>query len=151
MASYSRDSFNHWIDTDRNRCNTRCEVLAQEALPGGGWMSVYDGLMIYDAAELDIDHMIPLAEAWRSGAAIWTDQRREDFANDLAHPSTLIAVTASSNRSKGDRDPTGWRPQPSEWCSYAKAWISVKVQWSLRADPAEVQSLERMLRVCPST
>ncbi|MGB3412990.1 MAG: HNH endonuclease family protein [Microthrixaceae bacterium] len=114
-------------------------------------MSVYDGLMVYDASDLDIDHMVPLAEAWRSGASRWTEARRTAFANDLKNPSTLLAVTASSNRSKQDRDPSRWRPQVSEWCSYAHAWISVKVEWSLSADPAEEQSLVEMLRTCPSS
>ncbi len=151
IGPYSRDAFPHWRDEDRNGCDTRCEVLADEKLPGGGWMSVYDGLMVYDESELDIDHMVPLAEAWRSGASRWTEDRRTSFANDLTNPSTLLAVTASSNRGKQDRDPSGWRPQVSEWCSYARAWISVKVEWSLSADPAEAQSLAEMLRACPSS
>lgn len=151
IGPYSRDSFPHWRDEDSNGCDTRCEVLATEKLPSGGWMSVYDGLMVYDASDLDIDHMVPLAEAWRSGASRWTEARRTAFANDLKNPSTLLAVTASSNRSKQDRDPSRWRPQVSEWCSYAHAWISVKVEWSLSADPAEEQSLVEMLRTCPSS
>ena len=45
-----------------------------------------------------------LAEAWRSGAWAWTAAQRMEFANDLDDSRTLLAVTASLNRSKSDRD-----------------------------------------------
>jgi hypothetical protein len=155
-VGYDRDQFVHWIDADHDGCDTRCEVLAQErrtdlpGLSGDGWLSAYDGYSTDDASELDIDHVIPLAEAWDSGAAGWDPARRKDFANDLGEPASLIAVTAASNRSKSDRDPAEWQPSSSEdWCRYAHDWISTKVRWSLAADPAEVAALGNMLNGCP--
>ncbi len=146
--TYLRDLFPHWLDLDSDGCNTRCEVLSAEKLAGGGWMSTYDGLLVYDASDIDIDHLVPLAEAWRSGASEWDAAKRAAFANDLGDPATLAAVTASSNRAKRDGDPASWRPQPSEWCSYARSWVKVKVRWGLTADPGEVQSLQQMLATC---
>jgi hypothetical protein len=83
------------------------------------------------------------------GASGWDAQRREAFANDLGYHGTLVAVSASSNRSKGDRDPAEWKP-PDEgfWCGYANWWTTVKVNWSLTADQAEVDALRSMLDGC---
>lgn len=74
----------------------------------GRWYSVYDQVWIEEPRDVSVDHMVPLANAWRSGASEWTEERREDFANDLAR-GQLIAVTASSNSSKGDSDPSEWK------------------------------------------
>jgi hypothetical protein len=154
-GDYDRDLFDHWIDADSNGCNTRCEVLAAErrtdlpGLPGGGWLSAYDGYSTNDASEFDIDHMVPLAEAWRSGANMWPAERRRDFANDLSSPASLIAVTAATNRSKGDRDPAIWQPpNQSAWCSYVSDWATTKIRWGLTADAAEVRALTNMARGC---
>ncbi len=153
--SYDRDLFDHWIDADSNGCNTRCEVLAAErhaslpGLAGGGWLSAYDGYSTNDASEFDIDHMVPLAEAWRSGASQWSAERRRDYANDLGSPASLIAVTAATNRSKGDRDPAIWQPpNQAAWCSYVSDWASTKLRWGLTADQAEVNALTNMARGC---
>lgn len=149
MNGYNRDLFPHWIDADSNRCHTRCEVLLREALPAGGWLSVYDNVMVHDASDLDIDHVVPLAEAWRSGAADWETDRRAAFANDLDEPWALKAVTASSNRSKSDSDPADWRPKNQDiWCEYAQGWIAVKLKWNLSADTRERDALGQMLESC---
>lgn len=152
---YARERFEHWIDADDDGCTTRCEVLLREfrqdlpAAPQGGWRSVYDGVVTGESSELDVDHTVALAEAWRSGASAWTEERRRDFANDLA-PGALRAVTASVNRSKGDRDPAEWQPPDrSSWCGYASDWVATKVRWELSADPAEFTNLTTMLDGCP--
>lgn len=152
---YDRDLFDHWVDADGDGCDTRCEVLEAErrddlpGLPSGGWLSIYDGYSTPDASELDIDHVVALGEAWRSGAAGWDAARREAFANDLADPQALIAVTAATNRSKGARDPASWQPPAqAAWCEFATAWAATKVRWGLTADQAEVDALRNMLRSC---
>ena len=120
-SGYARAAFKHWIDADKDSCDTRAEVLIEEAivkpkigakckLTGGRWISSYDGKTITNASQLDVDHLVPLAEAWRSGAWGWSAQKRQDFANDLENTKTLVAVTISSNRSKGDKDPSQWMP-----------------------------------------
>ncbi len=116
-TGYKRELFPLWIDADHDGCNTREEVLIAESrsraqvdpygckVVAGDWYSLYDGLTFTDPAELDIDHMVPLAEAWDSGASSWDTARRQAYANDLDHPQALRAVSAAANRSKGDLDP----------------------------------------------
>ena len=146
---YDRDLFDHWIDADGNRCNTRCEVLLRQQLPAGGWFSTYDRTHVANSSDLDVDHVVALAEAWRSGANTWDVNRRRDFANDLDEPRALVAVSGSSNRSKSDRDPASWRPlAEDDWCDYAISWMTVKVKWSLRVDPEEFAALQFLTERC---
>jgi Lamin Tail Domain/Protein of unknown function (DUF1524) len=158
-TGYDRSLFPLWIDADHDGCDARHEVLiAESVVPAhvgagcavsGEWHSAYDGVTTTDASSFDIDHVVPLAEAWDSGASGWDPARRRDYANDLDHPETLRAVSAASNRAKGDDDPAAWKPPlRSDWCNYADDWISVKVTWNLTADPAEVNGLRGMLDTC---
>lgn len=149
LPGYDRDLFKHWSDVDRNGCNTRCEVLAAERRPDVGWVSIYDGFVTNDASMIEIDHVVALAEAWRSGAWAWDDARREAFANDLDEPAALIAVSSASNQSKADKDPAEWRPRlEAAWCQWATGWTQVKVKWDLSADVAEVKALRVILSEC---
>ncbi len=157
MAGYSRDRFPHW-SAQGGGCDTREFVLKRDGrdvktdanchVTSGTWVSLYDDRTVTDAATLDVDHMVPLADAWRSGADGWTDATREQFANDLDRPQ-LLAVTASANRAKGDQDPSTWKP-PSHayWCTYAERWIAVKAYWKLAATTAEKTALVEMLATC---
>ena len=156
MTGYSRDLFPHWI-TISGTCNARETVLKRDgsgvAVGGdcnptsGSWFSQYDGVTLSSSSSVDIDHVVPLAEAWRSGANTWATSTRQSFANDLSHPQ-LIAVSASSNRSKGDQDPTTWKPRASYQCTYSRMWIRAKYTWSLRVQSAEKSSLQGMLNSC---
>ena len=151
---YSRDLFRHWIDADKDGCDTRREVLIDEAviaptvvagcdLIGGQWLSLYDDLAFTDPGGLDIDHVVPLAEAWDSGAYGWDAARRQAFANDLGVTWSLIAVSAGSNRSKGDSDPAEWLPPDASYrCQYVADWVAVKARWSLAVDTAEKAAIE---------
>ena len=161
LSGYERSLFKHWIDADKDRCDTRKEVLIQEAvelpklgrgcvLNGGQWISSYDALATNDYSTLDIDHMIPLSEAWRSGAWKWSPAQREAFANDLTDSRVLIAVTASLNRQKGDQDPSTWLP-PENKCTYVSNWIAVKVRYSLTVDPSEANALTSLVAQCNIT
>ena len=161
LSGYERSLFKHWIDADKDRCDTRKEVLIQEAvelpklgrgcvLNGGQWISSYDALATNDYSTLDIDHMIPLSEAWRSGAWRWSPAQREAFANDLTDSRVLIAVTASLNRQKGDQDPSTWLP-PENKCTYVSNWIAVKVRYSLTVDPSEANALTSLVAQCNIT
>lgn len=155
---YERELFGSgWIVADEHGCDTREKVLIDESLTPaqvdavgctvvvGDWLSTYDGYETTDASELDIDHVVPLAEAWSSGASRWDDATRVAFANDVDEPRALIAVTASTNRSKGDRDPADWQPPSQEsWCEYVIDWVTVKLRWALSADEAEVGALRNM-------
>ena len=158
---YSRSLFRHWIDADKNGCNTRYEVLIAEAttkpkvgagcyLSGGKWNSPYDAKVFTNPTGLDIDHMVPLAEAWRSGAWAWTAAQRMAYANDLDAAETLVAVTASLNRSKGDKDVAHWLP-PKSQCKYIANWISVKSRFDLTVDQLEADFLNTKIGECNIT
>ena len=157
-TGYNRSSFKHWIDADKNGCNTRAEVLIEEAitkpkvgskcaLTGGKWFSAYDGVEVTSASKLDVDHMVPLAEAWRSGAWKWSAAQRQAYANDLDDARALIAVTLSTNRSKGDKDPSLWLPA-KEQCTYTENWIAIKVKYSLTVDAKEATKLNSLVNAC---
>jgi hypothetical protein len=113
----------------------------------GTWYSQFDGVTLTSASQVDIDHQVPLAEAWRSGARSWTTDRRRAFANDLTWPQ-LIAVSASSNRSKGDQDPKYWKPRAAFHCTYSRMWIRVKYRYDLTVDSGEKSALQTMLNTC---
>ncbi len=159
-AGYTRSAFLHWIDADGNGCDTRDEVLIQESRtparigPGcaisGTWRSAYDGKTTTRLASFDIDHVVALKEAWDSGAWAWSPVRRESYANDLGDSRTLRAVSAASNRSKGEKDPAQWLPPLVSFrCTYATEWIAVKTRWSLAVDSSEKAALRRILTGCP--
>ncbi len=158
QTGYDRDLFRHWVDADDDGCDTREEVLIAERrkgkvvgcdVVGGQWRSMYDGIVTTDPRTFDIDHRVPLAEAWGSGAWRWDARTRETYANDLGFASSLLAVTAASNRSKSDRDPTDWMPPlASQRCTYAKSWIAVKFRWRLAVDTSEKSTLRRLLAGC---
>ncbi|MFJ8697601.1 HNH endonuclease family protein [Streptomyces roseolilacinus] len=161
---YSRTAFKHWNSgaNAADGCSTRNEVLLAEAvirpvvlagckLEGGQWHSYYDNRDITSASGLDIDHMVPLAEAWDSGASQWTAKRREAYANDLGADASLVAVSAASNRSKADQDPTQWLPPHAAGatCQYITEWTATKKRWSLTADTTEQKVLTQLAAACP--
>ncbi|WUT01664.1 HNH endonuclease family protein (plasmid) [Streptomyces sp. NBC_00708] len=159
-TGYERDSFKHWVDEDGDGCSTRQEVLLAEAvkapeqgarcaLTGGSWRSYYDEVEVTDARKLDIDHMVPLAEAFDSGAYGWTPERREAYANDLSAERSLVAVTAKTNRSKADKDPAAWMPPSKDAaCTYLVDWTATKLRWGLAADEAEQKALLERAEPC---
>lgn len=157
-GGYSRDLFAVWSDLDTDGCDTRDEVLIEESLSpaqvdpfgckvvAGDWASSYDNVATTDPSDFDIDHVVPLKEAWDSGAWAWTPERRVAFANDLTDPRTLIAVSASSNRSKGDADPSNWLPTDSDVCRYVGDWLAIKARWGLSMDESEWGRIKNLLR-----
>ncbi|OLB74376.1 MAG: hypothetical protein AUI14_23675 [Actinobacteria bacterium 13_2_20CM_2_71_6] len=159
-TGYSRSLFPLWIDADGDGCNTRYEVLIAEAtttpsvgsgckLSGGRWYSYYDGASWTIPSDLDIDHLVPLAEAWDSGARNWTTSRRQSYANDLGDYRTLVAVTDNVNQAKGDQDPATWMPPlSSARCRYVDEWVAVKLRWRLTVDTAEKNALTGWANSC---
>ena len=158
---YARSKFKHWSDLDKNGCNTRNDVIISEALTKptvdkgckivantGKWYSAYDGITITNFSALDVDHFVPLAEAWDSGANNWDAAKREVYANDMGDPISLIAVSATTNRSKSDQDPAEWLPA-KDVCTYVQNWIYVKTRWSLTVDEKELKALKDNLSKCP--
>ncbi|MGW2997554.1 HNH endonuclease family protein [Streptomyces sp. NPDC001193] len=163
---YKRDLYKHWNKglNAGDGCDTRKEVILAEAveapqvatgckLTGGSWRSTYDDdIVVTDAARLDVDHFVPLAEVFDSEQVPWSAARREAYANDQASPDTLIAVSAASNRSKADKDPAEWLPSDGSYqCTYAATWVGTKLRWDLAVDEAERQALLGLAEDCPNT
>jgi hypothetical protein len=131
MKGYSREKFPHWRSTGSN-CDIRDSVLKRDGtkvkvsgcnVVAGTWTSAYDGVVLNSPTKVDIDH-------------------------DLTDPQ-LIAVSASSNRAKGDQDPSTWKPKATgSWCEYAEDWIAVKTVWKLTVTTAEKAALTDMLEKC---
>ncbi|WP_377272799.1 HNH endonuclease family protein [Peterkaempfera sp. SMS 1(5)a] len=154
--TYNRDLFPTWI-TISGTCDTREYVLKRDGsnvvtdssckATSGSWTSAYDNVTTTNASTFDIDHLVPLSEAWDSGAWAWTTAQRQGFANDTTRPQ-LLAVSASSNRSKGDQDPAEWLPQASYQCIYARAWVQVKHYYGLSVDSTEKSALSGILNGC---
>ena len=160
-TGYDRDLFKLWIDADGNGCDTREEVLIEESTTSpstgsgcavtGTWFSYYDEETWTAPGDVDIDHVVPLAEVWDSGGSDWTAAHREDYANDLTDDRTLVAVTDNVNQSKGDQDPAEWMPpSASATCEYVDTWVAVKSRWSLEVDSAEKSALTSLAADCPN-
>jgi hypothetical protein len=156
-TGYSRDLFKTW-DTISGTCNTREWILKRDgtsvvtdsacAATSGTWYSPYDGATWHAASDVDIDHLVPLAEAWDSGASAWSSAKREQLANDVTRPQ-LLAVTDNINESKGDQDPASWLPSVTSYrCTYVRAWIQVKSYYGLSVDTAEKNALTSVLNGC---
>lgn len=171
LATYDRDAFGpSWADADGNGCNQRDDVLLRDVLPGtvtvqqqgscdhdvlaGSWVDPYTGtLLTFDdlkdpsqAQAIQIDHVVPLAEAWISGAGAWSPEQRADYANDL---DGLLAVDGPTNAGKGADDPAAWRPRKDFQCAYAVRWVRTKSRWDLGVDRSESTALAELLTFCP--
>jgi len=158
-TGYKREYFKHWVDEDSDGCNTREEVLIRDSTTkpqvdrygckviAGNWYSPYDARKLTEPSDIDIDHMVALKEAWDSGANVWSASTRQRFANDLTDSRSLIAVTDSVNRSKGDRDPSNWLPpNRGYWCEYLSRWVAVKARWGLSMDQSEAGRVRKLLQ-----
>jgi hypothetical protein len=157
-AGYDRTLFGYPADLDGDQCDTRSEVLQRDSITpaqvdpygctvvAGDWVSAYDGLTFTSPGDLEIDHVVALKEAWDSGAWAWTAETRIAYANDLSDTRTLRAVSVSTNRAKGDRDPSNWiPPDPNDVCPFIADWVSIKTRWNLSMDSSEAGRIKNLL------
>ncbi len=167
-TGYERAAFGPaWADVDRNGCDTRNDVLARDLTdltfrPGthdcvvlsGTLADPYTGATIAfergpESADVQIDHLVPLSDAWQKGAQQWTAEQRLAFAND---PANLLAVDGPANGSKGDGDAATWLPPATGFrCVYAVRQIRVKAAYGLWVTRAEQEALDRQLDRCVVT
>ena len=162
LPAYDRGDWRHWTDEDGDCQDARQEVLVAEAVvvvtytdarqcrvASGLWAGLFTGQQFDDPGSLDVDHMVPLANAHRSGAWAWDGAKKRRYANDLSYAGHLIAVQASANRSKGSDGPEEWKPpNRGYWCQYAIDWVVIKDTWELTATEAEAGALSTMLATC---
>jgi hypothetical protein len=159
-SGYDRDDWPTWSDADGDGCNGREEVLLRQAegpvqvdpvgctIIAGDWIDPYTGELLTDPADIQIDHVVPLSEAHRSGGYRWSDEQKEAFANDLDSPE-LLAVAGTVNQSKGDDRPDEWLPPDAgAHCDYAIRWIEVKATYELSVVATERTTLDEILDGC---
>ena len=164
MAGYSREEFPHWAadgtrfgwEEPDGSCDVRDDALVRDgrgvevdegcSITAGGWLDPYTGTTLKDSEDVDIDHIVPLANAWRSGASDWDESRREAYAND---PGVLLSVDDGANQAKGDKGPEAWLPPNADYrCEYARRWISIKHDWDLTVNAQEKATLQELLQGC---
>ena len=167
MAGYSREEFPHWAadgtvfgwDEPDGSCDVRDDALIRDgqgievdencSFTAGKWLDPYTSAALKDSEDVDIDHIVALANAWRSGAGNWDEAKREAYAND---PGVLLSVDDGANQAKGDKGPEAWLPPNTDYrCEYARRWISVKHEWNLTVNTEEKATLEDMLQGCPAS
>jgi hypothetical protein len=155
---YDRDRFRYGDTVDPLGCRTRALVLKRDSLTpaqvdagactvvAGDWYSRYDGLAWSDPAELEIDHVVALKEAWDSGAWAWDDARLTAFGNDVDDARSLVAVTGAENTAKSDKDPSNWIPPNADAvCAYVADWTAIKARWGLSMDESEFGRIRNLL------
>ncbi|NMP04851.1 HNH endonuclease [Pseudoalteromonas arctica] len=147
-TSYNRKDWPHWIDADNDCQDSRAEILIRDSkLPikfkrnkpcnvsWGEWHDPYTAKVFYKASDIDIDHIVPLAHAYKMGGKYWTREQRREFANDFEN---LIAVEDNANQSKGAKPPQDWMPENRLFhCEYLKKWNYIKTKYSLGKSKAE--------------
>jgi hypothetical protein len=158
LKGYSRDKFEHWA-IENHWPKTQEVVLRRDAKAVGletqaqsasrQWHSPYDDRILTTASDVHVDHVVPLANAWRSGADEWSPARRHKFANDLS-TTQLLAVSTLANGAKGDQSPDQWVPPNTAYhCVYSRAWTHVKFTYGLSVTSKEKDALNSMLDTCP--
>ena len=162
MAGYSREKFPHWSDAQQSgwntepSCDTRDAALIRDGqnvqvgsgcrVSSGKWLDPYTNRTYTDPSDIDIDHIVPLANSWRSGSDSWDTAERERYAND---PDVVLSVEDNANQEKGDKGPEAWKPpNQAEWCDYAKRWVQIKGKYDLSVNEQEKRTLVQMLNGC---
>ncbi|WP_033435948.1 HNH endonuclease family protein [Saccharothrix syringae] len=165
MEGYARDCDNGegcvfgrpWEDVDGDGCDQRSQVLARDltdvrrkegrcGVESGTLLDPYTGETVTGVSKIQIDHVVPLAEMWRSGAAGWPRERRVAAANDLRN---LVATAGKVNQAKGDQTPDRWMPPNGAYaCQYGRIYAGIKAQYGLTVTAAERTALEQALATC---
>lgn len=164
-SGYHREAFGQtWLDVDRNGCDTRNDILGRDLMDvvfkaGTNDCKVLSGVLIDpftgaaisfvsgpNSNDVQIDHIVPLAWAWRNGASVWDQAVREAFAND---PSNLIAVSGPLNQEKSDGGPARWLPPNRDYvCDYIGNFVSVLVSYGLTIPSDDKQVARAVLERC---
>lgn len=168
MTGYDRDRFGQaWADVDRNGCDTRNDVLRRDLTaivvkPGTQGCLVLSGVLhdpyggstisfvrgVGTSSEVQIDHVVALADAWQTGAQQWPEDKRLRFAND---PRELLAVSGPLNAQKGSSDAASWLPPSRPFrCEYVARQVTVKAAYGLWVTRAERDAIARVLARCAS-
>ncbi len=162
IANYSRAAqFGRWINdpTDETCFNTRAKVLVRDSVKSvvfkdhnhcvvqnGNWKDPYTKSTIKESSEIQIDHFVPLKNAYISGAYKWNFRERCLYANYMGTEFHLLSVNGIENMRKGDRSPAAYMPPNTEYsCTYVRNWLAVKMQWGLTMSTAEANAINKII------
>lgn len=164
IPKYNRvEMFGGWVNENapEDCLNTRAEVLMRDATSEdkikfssqnpcqvykGEWNDPYSGKTYKLAKAVQIDHVVPLKNAYKSGAHQWTKDRRCHYANYLKDNGHLLAVSGHENMSKGDAGPERYLPPNEEYvCEYLHNWLRIKATWSLGFSENEALAVSESL------
>jgi len=162
VQGYDRDEFGGWIDDDKDCQNTRAEILIDTSeesvvfrnldnclVAYGYWYDPYTDQIYTDASNLDIDHFVPLKNAYISGAYLWDEQRKKEYSNYTGYEYHLIPVFKSANREKSAYGPEVWLPENEDFhCGYINIWVEIKIYWNLTVNGKEYQKILEILESC---
>ncbi len=163
-VTYEREGFGTpWTDVDGNGCDTRNDVLARDLVAAraqagscvqlsGTLHDPYSGTSVTfrrgatSSGAVQVDHVVALSDAWRSGASAWSRAQRVVFAND---PLNLLAVDGPLNEEKSGSDASAWVPPAQGYrCPYVARQIAVKTRYGLSVTPSERSAMVAVLRRC---
>jgi len=159
LASYDRKEWPHWIDADNDCQDTRAEILIRDSkstikfkrnkpcnVSWGKWLDPYTGQVFYKASDIDIDHIVPLAHAYKMGGQYWSREEKRAFANDFEN---LIAVEDNANQSKGAKPPQEWMPTNESFqCDYLIKWKYIKAKYQLEESDTEKDYIQNLNKNC---
>jgi hypothetical protein len=165
-TGYDRELFGYRsTDTDGNGCDIREDILSRDLkeiryspskpcqVRSGVLNDPYTGKTIYflrgvqTSRDVQIDHVVALENAWRSGANGWQSTQRYAFGND---PYNLLAVDGDANSEKGSSSAAYWLPEQRSYrCSYVARQIGVKAKYSLSVTTVEKKAMIAVLHSCP--
>jgi len=158
-----KDFGDAWLDVDHNGCDTRDDVLRRDLkgitsqgckVETGVLTDPYTRKLIHfvrgatTSEAVQIDHVVALSEAWKTGAQQLSQAQRERLAND---PTNLFAVDGPTNQAKGDGDAATWLPPNKAFrCTYVAHQVTVKAVYHLWVTAAEKAAIQRVLTSCPA-
>jgi len=162
VTGYDRDEFGDWIDEDNDCQNTRAEILLDTSkedvsfkefdncvVSFGYWYDPYTDEIFKDASDLDIDHFVPLKNAYVSGAYLWSEEKKKEYSNFRGYEYHLIPVFKSANREKSAYGPEVWLPENENFhCKYISIWVEIKVYWGLTVNEKEYKKILEILDSC---
>ena len=170
MSGYDRLKFGAaWTDDNsdpdgHNHCDTRNDILARDltsvtyksghcTIATGTLKDPYTGSTIHfvrgpESTKVQIDHVVPLGDAWVTGAAQLSATVRLNLAED---PLELLAADGPANEAKGDDDASQWLPANTSFrCTYVAKQIAVKAKYKLWVTAAERAAMQKVLSGCPT-
>jgi hypothetical protein len=160
LEPYNREHWQFWTNNDHSCPSTRADVLMRDSLTKvktendkpcnviwGTWIDPYTGKKLHRAAEIHIDHVVPLLWAHEHGGAEWPLEKKQAFAHDTKN---MVATHRDNNKAKGSLAPNHWMPEKSSLqCNYLRKWQNIVIYYGLEWTQTERDFMNEALLLCP--